>query len=69
MRTYNIICFRIEIRKKSQKMTRHRLKKVSYLEQYDNTPIQIYIKIHLQKTETFSDKKKSDIFFILLLKR
>ena len=29
---------------------------------YENTPIQIYWKFHLQKTETFQDKKNSDIF-------
>ena len=31
---------------------------------YENTPIQIYRKFHLQKNWKFSDKKNSDIFHI-----
>ena len=34
---------------------------------YENTPIQIYGKFHLQKNWKFSDKK-TQIFFIFLLK-
>ena len=33
---------------------------------YENTPIQIYRKFHLQKLQIFTEKKNSDIFLFLL---
>ena len=37
---------------------------MTWADHYENTPIQIYGKFHLQKTEIFRIKKNSDIFHI-----